>query len=130
MGTKEDSQLVWNYAYLIESDKRKVYKANEFDLLLHVILFIFAHNVHPKRSGKNEIRNSNLYFLDEMMYENTEILGPSPFCTIVINYMWTLARMVEERLASGSYVSYHSLLSTMGFDCKDNGGNQVIPSIF
>lgn len=33
----------------------------------HVIIFILAHNVYPKKSGQSEAHLSDIYFLDEMI---------------------------------------------------------------
>lgn len=78
-------------------------------------VFIFAHNVSPKRSGKNECRHSDLYFSDEMMHcmEVYEMLDNSPLCYYIISYMSIVAKLkVREtrtgflRLSSQIFESY------------------------
>ena len=51
-----------------ESSKKLLVYADSFEPRYHLIFYLFAFNVVPKRSGKRELRNSDLYFLDKMMH--------------------------------------------------------------
>ncbi|XP_027178132.1 uncharacterized protein LOC113777297 [Coffea eugenioides] len=74
------------------SKKLTVY-ADSFEHRYHLIFYLFAFNVVPKKSGKREIRNSDLYFLDKMIHGLGRQLTGIPLPSIIISYMRTTARM-------------------------------------
>lgn len=67
---------------------------NQFTPPYHIVMFIFAHNVLPKKSGKNKYRNSDLYFLDEVVHRKQECktLDDRPLCYDIISYIHNVAK--------------------------------------
>ena len=42
--------------------------ASVFELRHHLIIYMMAHNVIPKKMGHTEVRKSDIYFLDYMFH--------------------------------------------------------------
>ena len=72
---------------------KKIVYADSFEARYHLIFYLFAHNVVPKKSGKRELRNSDLYFLDKMIHGVGAQLTGIPLPSVIISYMRTTARM-------------------------------------
>ena len=73
--------------------KKKIAYADSFEIQYHLIFYFFAHNVLPKKSGKRQLLNSDIYFLDKMMHGVGRQLTGIPLASIIISYMRTTARM-------------------------------------
>ncbi|XP_071904082.1 uncharacterized protein [Coffea arabica] len=91
------------------SSKKLIVYADSFDPRYHLIFYLFAFNVVPKRSGKRELRNSDLYFLDKMMHGVGQQLTGIPLASIIIIYMRTTACM----RAGETYFGFPRLLSIL-----------------
>ena len=87
------SRLKGQYRERGSSKKLLVY-ADSFEPRYHLIIYLFAFNVVPKRSGKREVRNSDLYFLDKMMNGIGRQLTGIPLSSIIICYMRTTGSSV------------------------------------
>lgn len=74
------------------SQQKATVKANKLDARLRLITYLFAHNVIPKKSSLNEVRKSDLYFLDKMFHDRTSSFANIPLPNIIICYMRTAAR--------------------------------------
>lgn len=72
--------------------KKKVILTKDFEHRHRLILYIFAHNIIPKRSSKNEVRKSDLYFLDKMFHGPGPDLIGIPLPSVLISHMRTTAR--------------------------------------
>lgn len=72
--------------------KKKVILTKDFEHRHRLILYIFAHNIIPKRSSKNEVRNGDLYFLDKMFHGPGPELAGIPLPSVLISHMRTTAR--------------------------------------
>ncbi|XP_071933319.1 uncharacterized protein [Coffea arabica] len=75
------------------SSKKLTVYADSFEHRYHLLFYLFAFNMVPKRSGKRELRNSDLYFLDKMMHGIGNHMTGIPLPSIIISYMRTTARM-------------------------------------
>ena len=75
------------------SSKKLIVYADSFEPRYHIIFYLFAVNVVPKRSGNRELRNGDLYFLDKMIHGIGRQLTGIPLTSIIISYMRTTARM-------------------------------------
>lgn len=74
------------------SNQKATVKANKFEPRLRLVTYLFAHNVIPKKSSLNEVRKSDLYFLDKMIHDRTSPFAKIPLPNIVICRMRTAAR--------------------------------------
>ncbi|XP_071928410.1 uncharacterized protein [Coffea arabica] len=92
-----------------ESSKKLLVYADSFKLRYHPIFYLFTFNVVPKRSGKKEVRNNDLYFLDKMMNGIGRQLTGIPLGSIIISYMRTTAHM----RAGETYFGFPRLLSLL-----------------
>ena len=84
-----------------ESSKKLIVYANSVEYRYHLIFYLFAFNVVPKRSEKRELRNGDLYFLDNMMHGVGRLLTSIPLASIIISYMCTTARMRADETCFG-----------------------------
>lgn len=57
-----------------------------------LIICIFAHNVIPKKRGRNDVRQSDVYFLDKMINGQGNDFNMIALPSIIICYMRTVAR--------------------------------------
>lgn len=69
-------------------DARIVYFADSYRSLYCVLYYIIANNVIPKKGERNELKRSDLYFLDVMFTEDAQGI---PFSRIIISYMRRVA---------------------------------------
>lgn len=83
----------------MRKNDRILYKSNKFNPQYHVMLFIFAHNVMPKKSGKSEYRISAIHFLDKMFHRN--MYDHSPLYSIIVNYIQIVARSISGKTYFG-----------------------------
>lgn len=74
----------------LQFDSKVVFKVQKFTPQYHLISYVFPHNLKPKKGSNNELRHSDLFFLDEMVYQDMPYTSPLP--SIIISYMRTVGR--------------------------------------
>lgn len=67
-----------------------VFKVQKLSPQYHIISYVFAHNVKPKKSSKKELRHIDLYFQDEMVYQDVPYTSHLP--SIITNYLRAVGR--------------------------------------
>lgn len=72
----------WTHSW---GNMKVVYYADNFQSLQHMLLYLFGTNVIPKKSGKNEVRHSDLFFLDILFHGSKEMRQCIPLPSIIIN---------------------------------------------
>lgn len=71
-------------------DARMAYFVAIFGPLYHVLFYLFDNNAIPKKSRRNELRKSDLYFLDVMFIEDARACC-IPLPNMIISYMRIVA---------------------------------------
>ena len=68
MGSFTRYVSIW-YQYQLFCSSRKVTMiANVFDTCHHLMIYMIAYNVIPKKSGHTEVKKIDIYFLDYMSH--------------------------------------------------------------
>lgn len=87
--------------------------ASDFEPQHHLLLYLFAHNIIPKKSGMNELRNSDLYFLDAMINGRGLEFNSLSLPSIIISYMRTVARSKAHSKAGKTCFGFPRLLTLL-----------------